>query len=240
MNHAGEIDPLARLVRPHVAIITTVEPVHLAFFPSVEAIADAKAEIFRGIEPGGAAVINRDNPHYARLRQHAHEAGVDRVVSFSEHAGADARLIACSLHPDCSTVRARILGVDLAYKIGAPGRHLVLNSLAVLAAVSLLRADLALAALGLTELKPASGRGARILRRENRDRGADRGGRPDQGRMAADGRDRRAHASSAAILPDRQRGPDQPAEQPHPHDAPSRPGVEPTGRTIPDAHLVLR
>src|SRR4249920_4169085 len=70
MNHAGEIAPLTRLVRPHVAIITTVEPVHLEFFPSVEAIADAKAEIFFGLEPGGAAVINRDNPHLARLQKH--------------------------------------------------------------------------------------------------------------------------------------------------------------------------
>ena len=68
MNHAGEIAPLTRLVRPHVAIITTVEPVHLEFFASVEAIADAKAEIFQGIEPGGAAVINRDNPQFARLQ----------------------------------------------------------------------------------------------------------------------------------------------------------------------------
>ena len=67
MNHAGEIEPLSRLVRPQVAIVTTVEPVHLEFFGSVEAIADAKAEIFLGLEPGGAAVINRDNPQFARL-----------------------------------------------------------------------------------------------------------------------------------------------------------------------------
>jgi UDP-N-acetylmuramoyl-tripeptide--D-alanyl-D-alanine ligase len=163
MSHAGEIEPLARLVRPQVAIITTVEPVHLAFFASVEAIADAKAEIFRALERGGAAVINRDNPHYSRLREQAKKAGVDRIVSFGEHARCDARLIACSLHPDCSTVRACILGVELAYKLGAPGRHLVLNSLAVLAAASLVGADLAPAALGLAELKPAAGRGARIL-----------------------------------------------------------------------------
>ena len=63
MNHAGEIEPLTRLVAPHVAIVTTVEPVHLEFFDSVEDIARAKAEIFEGLEPGGAAVINRDNPH---------------------------------------------------------------------------------------------------------------------------------------------------------------------------------
>jgi UDP-N-acetylmuramoyl-tripeptide--D-alanyl-D-alanine ligase len=163
MNHAGEIEPLAALVRPHVAIVTTVEPVHLEFFASLEAIADAKAEIFRSVGADGAAVINRDNAHYARLRKHAEKAGVGRIVSFGHHAKADARLLACSLHPDCSTVRARILGVDLAYKLGAPGRHIVLNSLAVLAAASLVGADLALAALGLAELKPAAGRGARIM-----------------------------------------------------------------------------
>ena len=67
MNHAGEITPLTKLLRPHVAVITTVEPVHLEFFGSVEAIADAKAEIFQGLEPGGAAVINRDNSQFERL-----------------------------------------------------------------------------------------------------------------------------------------------------------------------------
>src|SRR5258705_6103186 len=162
MNHAGEIEPLARLARPHVAIITTVEPVHLEFFPSVEAIADTKAEIFRGLEPGGAAVINRDNPHYERLAAAARDAGVERIVSFGEHAKADARLVKAALQPDCSTVQARILGADVAYKLGAPGKHVVLNSLAVLAAVSLVGADLALSALALAELAPPTGRGARV------------------------------------------------------------------------------
>ena len=162
MNHAGEIAGLTRLARPHVAIITTVEPVHLEFLGSVEVIADAKAEIFLGLEPTGAAVINRDNPQFARLRKHAQHAGVGRVVSFGEHARADARLIKSSLHPDCSTVQARILGADVTYKLGAPGRHVVHNSLAVLAAVALAGADLALAALALAQLRPATGRGARI------------------------------------------------------------------------------
>jgi UDP-N-acetylmuramoyl-tripeptide--D-alanyl-D-alanine ligase len=162
MNHAGEIEPLAKLVRPHVAIVTTVEPVHLEFFGSVAAIADAKAEIFTGLEPGGAAVINRDNPQFARLSRAAKNAGVARVVSFGEHAKSDARLIKYALHSDCSAVQARILGTDVTYKLGAPGRHFVLNSLAVLAAVALSGADLALAALALAEIRPASGRGARI------------------------------------------------------------------------------
>ena len=161
MNHAGEIEPLSRLVRPHIAIITTVEPVHLEFFGSLEAIADAKAEIFLGLEPGGAAVINRDNPQFARLQKRAKAAGVARTVSFGEHPRADARLIKSALHADCSTVQARILGSDVTYKLGTPGRHVVHNSLAVLAAVALAGADLALAALALAEMKPASGRGAR-------------------------------------------------------------------------------
>ena len=162
MNHAGEIDPLTRLVRPHVAIITTIEPVHLEYFPSIEAIADAKAEIFAGIEPGGAAVLNRDNPQYARLERAAKDAGVARVVSFGEHAKADARLMKFALQADSSTVQARILGSDVTYKIGAPGRHLVQNSLAVLAAAVLAGADLARAAIALAEFAPATGRGTRI------------------------------------------------------------------------------
>jgi UDP-N-acetylmuramoyl-tripeptide--D-alanyl-D-alanine ligase len=162
MNHAGEIAPLTRLVRPHVAIITTVEPVHLEFFPSVEAIADAKAEIFLGVEPGGAAVINRDNPLFRRLQRHAGKAGVGRIVAFGEHAKADARLLKYALQPDSSTVHARVLGADVTYKLGAPGRHVVFNSLAVLAAVVLAGGDLALAALALSKLEPASGRGTRV------------------------------------------------------------------------------
>jgi UDP-N-acetylmuramoyl-tripeptide--D-alanyl-D-alanine ligase len=162
MNHAGEITPLARMVRPHIGIVTAVEPVHLEFFASVAAIADAKAEIFLGIEPGGAAVINRDNPHYARLRRRARRAGVQNIVSFGEHARADARLLRCALQPECSAVEARILGVPVTYKIGAPGRHLVMNSLAVLAAASLCGADLARAALALAQQAPAAGRGTRV------------------------------------------------------------------------------
>src|SRR5262245_5008724 len=158
MNHAGEIEPLTRLVRPQVAIITTVEPVHLEFFGSLEAIADAKAEIFLGLERGGAAVINRDNPQFAQLERSAQNANVERIVSFGE----DARLMKCSLQSDTSTVQARIFGTDVTYKLGAPGRHLVLNSLAVLAAAALVGADLALAALALVDLQPASGRGARL------------------------------------------------------------------------------
>jgi UDP-N-acetylmuramoyl-tripeptide--D-alanyl-D-alanine ligase len=162
MNHAGEIEPLSLLARPHVAIITTIAPVHLEFFGSLAKIADAKAEIFLGLELDGAAVLNRDSSQFAHLKRRAKEAGVARIVSFGEHEKADARLIKSALHPDCSTVQAQILGTELTYKIGAPGRHLVHNSLAVLATAVLVGADLALAALALSEFKPAAGRGAPI------------------------------------------------------------------------------
>jgi len=162
MSHEGEIEPLSRLVRPHVAIITTIAPVHLEYLGTLTKIADAKAEIFFGVEPGGAAIVNRDIAQFAQLKRRAKEAGVSRVVSFGEHAEADARLIKCALHPRCSTVEAKILGTQFSYKIGAPGRHLVLNSLAVLAAAELVGADLALAALALADLSPVSGRGAPI------------------------------------------------------------------------------
>jgi UDP-N-acetylmuramoyl-tripeptide--D-alanyl-D-alanine ligase len=162
MNHAGEITPLTRLVRPHVAIVTAIAPVHLEFFGSLEKIADAKAEIFLGLEPGGAAVINRDSAQYARLAAAAKAAGVKHIISFGEHAKADARLLRVSLQAESSTVDAQILGQAVTYKLGAPGRHLVLNSLAVLAAAVLAGADLALAALALAQLKPAPGRGTRV------------------------------------------------------------------------------
>ena len=162
MNHAGEIEPLSRLARPHVAIITTVAPVHLEFFGTLAKIADAKAEIFLGLETGGAAVLNLDNSQVPHLKRRAKAARVARIVTFGEHDAADARLIKCALHPDCSTVQADILGTELTYKIGAPGRHLVDNSLAVLAATVLVGADLALSALALADFKPASGRGAAV------------------------------------------------------------------------------
>ena len=163
MNHAGEIEPLVKLVRPHIAVITTVEPVHLEFFSGIEAIADAKAEIFSGVEAGGAVVLNRDNSQFARLRQRAEQLGISRIVTFGADQACEARLIDLALHATCSAVHAKILGHDVTYKLGVPGRHMVMNSLAVLAASALAGADLARAALSLSQLEPAAGRGVRRL-----------------------------------------------------------------------------
>src|ERR1700731_126464 len=161
MNHAGEIRPLVAMVRPQIAIVTTVEPVHLEFFAGIEAIADAKAEIFEGVEPGGAVVLNRDNSQFARLQRRAKKLGISRIVSFGADSKSDARLLDVSLHAACSAVHASILGHDVTYKLGMPGRHMAMNSLPVLAAASLAGADLALAALSLSQIGPAAGRGAR-------------------------------------------------------------------------------
>ena len=161
MNHAGEIEPLVRMVRPQVAVITTVEPVHLEFFAGIEAIADAKAEIFAGVEPCGAVVLNRDNSQFARLQRRAKKLGICRIVSFGADKKSDARLLDVSLHSACSAVHANILGHDVTYKLGMPGRHMAMNSLAVLAVASLAGADLALAALSLSQIEPAAGRGGR-------------------------------------------------------------------------------
>ena len=136
------------MVRPHVAVITTVEPVHLEFFAGIEAIADAKAEIFEGLEPDGAVVLNRDNSQFARLQRRAKKLGISRIVSFGAHKKSDARLIDVSLHAACSAVHANILRHDVTYKLGMPGRHMAMNSLSVLAAASLAGADLALAGSG--------------------------------------------------------------------------------------------
>ena len=163
MNHSGEITPLVKMVRPHAAIITTIEPVHLEFFAGIEAIADAKAEIFSGVEPGGAVVLNRDNSQFARLEAQAKKAGISRIVSFGADEKSDARLLDVSLHAVCSAVHANILGHDITYKIGMPGRHMAMNSLAVLAGATLLGADLARAALSLSQLEAPAGRGVRLV-----------------------------------------------------------------------------
>ncbi|TMJ54642.1 MAG: UDP-N-acetylmuramoylalanyl-D-glutamyl-2, 6-diaminopimelate--D-alanyl-D-alanine ligase, partial [Alphaproteobacteria bacterium] len=136
MNHPGEIGVLTRVVRPHVAVITTVEPAHLGFFPSLEAVADAKAEIFLGLEPGGIAVLNRDNRHFDRLSAAAMRAGAAEIIGFGTYREATVRLVDCVLGPRSSTIEAALPGAVLRFALPLPGRHWAMNSLAVLAAVA--------------------------------------------------------------------------------------------------------
>ena len=161
MNHPGEIRPLVAQVRPHIALVTNVEAVHLAYFQSVDAIADAKAEIFSGVLPGGTAVLGRDGAYFDRLCAHALDDGIEQIHSFGQHADSLTRLTRDVLHPTCSCVTALVAGTELAYKIGAPGRHWVTNSLAVLATVQALDGDLAIAGLALADVQAPPGRGQR-------------------------------------------------------------------------------
>src|SRR3954454_10270136 len=161
MNHAGEIGPLSRQVQPDVAIITTIEAVHLEYFGSIEAIADAKAEIFEGMSPNGTVVLNRDNPHFARLVAAARTRGLSRILSFGTAEDASARLTDCSTHATCSAVGAVIKDKPLQYSVSLPGRHHVMNSLGVLLIVRALGGDIVTAAQALATVKPIKGRGVR-------------------------------------------------------------------------------
>ena len=159
MNHAGEITPLTAMVRPHIAIITAIAESHLGHFNSLEEIAQAKAEIFSGIEPPGAALINRDSSFYGRLRTMARAAGVRDIFGFGRHATADVRLIRATLEESASIVTAGVFGEEVGYSLGAPGEHIVMNSLAVLGAAKLAGADITRAAGALAGLSPPKGRG---------------------------------------------------------------------------------
>jgi len=162
MNHAGEIRALVRQVRPHVALITTIAPAHLEYFRNVEAIADAKAEIFEGVEPGGAAILPADNPQCERLKARAHEAGLERIFTFGTAAGADGRLISAERHGEGQKIVAEIGGKRMIFTVGAAGSHIAMNAIAALLAARELLADVNGAAAALADFAPLKGRGARF------------------------------------------------------------------------------
>ena len=144
------------MVRPHVALVTTIAPVHIEHLGSIEAIADAKAEIFSGLEPGGVAVLNRDAPQFERLAAAA-RARAARVATFGADAACDARLLELSAVDGGSRVRARVFGRELDFVLGAPGRHMAENALGVLLACEALGADVAGAAAALAGFAPQQG-----------------------------------------------------------------------------------
>lgn len=161
MNHAGELSALTRLVRPHIAIVTTVAAVHIEFFDSVAGIAKAKAEIFEGLEPGGTAILPYDNPHYSILHKKAEDCA-DNIITFGASPEADCHVIDQLPAMEGGTlVTAMIQGQLIVYRIAQPGEHWVMNSLAVLAAVNAAGGDLAVAGLALAEMDGLAGRGAR-------------------------------------------------------------------------------
>jgi UDP-N-acetylmuramoyl-tripeptide--D-alanyl-D-alanine ligase len=164
MNHAGEIEPLTKLARPDVAVVTAIEPVHTEHFASLDAVAEAKAEIFAGLAPGeGTAVINGDTPYFDLLSRRAQERGVKRIMSFGAKDGVWARLVSATPGEDGRgiDVTALLGGQPVSLRLSVPGRHWAMNALAALTAVSAMGGDIGRAALALSHLEASSGRGRR-------------------------------------------------------------------------------
>jgi UDP-N-acetylmuramoyl-tripeptide--D-alanyl-D-alanine ligase len=161
MNHAGELSALTRLVRPNVALVTTVALVHGAFFADESAIADAKGEIFRGLEPGGIAVIPYDSQHRDRLIAAA-MAYAGEIVTFGRDPRADVHAREGLAGPRGTFVQAKLRSCELSFTVGPPGEHWITNALAVLAVVEAAGGDLASAGLALADMVGLPGRGRRI------------------------------------------------------------------------------
>jgi UDP-N-acetylmuramoyl-tripeptide--D-alanyl-D-alanine ligase len=159
MNHAGEIAPLARLARPHVAVITAVEKAHIGFLGSLDAIADEKAAILQGLQPKGVAVLPADTPLLSRLRDAAGDA---RIVTFGMATHADVRLLDLSMDAEGSDVTAEFAGEPLRFRLPAPGQHMAINALAAIAAAMMLaEARPEPIVRALEDFAPVAGRGAR-------------------------------------------------------------------------------
>ena len=159
MNHPGEIAPLARLARPHVAVITSIEKAHIGFLGSIEAIADEKAAICQGLQPDGVAVLPADTPLLPRLRA---AAGAARIVTFGAAPTADVRLVALTADADGSDVVADVADERIAFRLNAPGRHMAMNALAALAVARHLTGSSGnRIAQALQSFAPIVGRGAR-------------------------------------------------------------------------------
>jgi UDP-N-acetylmuramoyl-tripeptide--D-alanyl-D-alanine ligase len=160
MNHFGELRNLVSFVRPHVALVTTIAPAHLEFFGNCESIADAKSEIFEGLEPGGAALVPADSAYADRLTARAKQAKVARIVSFGEKG--EAKLISFTADGNGMRVKADILGTAVDAYVGAPGAHIAQNVVGALAAIALLDGDVLNAAAALKNFTALKGRGARF------------------------------------------------------------------------------
>ena len=160
MNHPGEIRRLSHMIKPQIAIITTVEEAHTEFFNSVEEIARAKAEIFEGMNERDVVILNRDNAHFPLLERIAREHSL-KVCSFGQSEDATCRLLSWESAGHQSHVVAEIVGKQFSYTLPLPGQHWVMNSLAVLGAAYLAGADMEQAISSLATIQAPSGRGGR-------------------------------------------------------------------------------
>lgn len=161
MNHPGEIRPLVKLVRPHVAIVTLIAPAHLGYFRDLDEIAAAKAEIFEGVVPDGTAILNADDPQCGPLATMARAAGVTAIKTFGANPQADFRLVDFTPGEEGARLKARIDGTDIDIDLASSGRHIAENLLAVLGAATLAGADLGATAAALSSWRAGKGRGER-------------------------------------------------------------------------------
>lgn len=161
-NKPGEISPLSHMLRPHVALVTTVEPMHMVHMETVEAVAHEKASLFFGVEAGGRAVLNRDNPHFELLEQQARQKGLE-VLSFGTYPEAFARLLVSRLDERGLQVEARIDGQPFNFHIPVFQAHWAMNALGVLAAVWALGANVEQAAQDFNSFVLPEGRGVQRI-----------------------------------------------------------------------------
>jgi UDP-N-acetylmuramoyl-tripeptide--D-alanyl-D-alanine ligase len=159
MNHPGEIAPLARLARPHVALITAIERSHIGLMGSIEAIAAEKATIFLGLEPKGIAVLPADSPFLNALESFVPVTA--RNFGFGAGKAEQARLLDALSSAEGCDVTGEIDGAKIRFHLAAPGRHMAMNAIAALAACASLQLDIEKAAAALAGFAPFAGRGAR-------------------------------------------------------------------------------
>ncbi|HAJ90047.1 MAG TPA: UDP-N-acetylmuramoylalanyl-D-glutamyl-2, 6-diaminopimelate--D-alanyl-D-alanine ligase, partial [Rhodospirillaceae bacterium] len=164
MNHANEIAPLSAMVKPHIAIITTIAPVHTEHFPDgLDGIAKAKAEIFSGMDKNGIAILNRDNPQFDMIAAEAKRQGIGKIFTFGTSDQADARLIDCLIASNGTQIKANILGEDFTFSMKDAGPHNAMNVMSVLLTVKLMGGDMSKAIAALRDIEPPAGRGKREL-----------------------------------------------------------------------------
>jgi UDP-N-acetylmuramoyl-tripeptide--D-alanyl-D-alanine ligase len=161
MNHPGEISPLARLARPHVAIVTNVERTHIGLMGSLEAIAAEKADIFRGLVENGTAILPRDSAFLSQLAATVPRGATK--ITFGANPLAEALLIEAENTAEGCDVLGRIAGALVRLHLAAPGVHMAMNAMAALAACHALGLDLETAAAALDGFAPLNGRGARRI-----------------------------------------------------------------------------
>lgn len=159
MNHTGEISNLTKLIRPHISIITTVEAVHLEFFDSVKAIADAKSEIFEATDKDGYAILNIDNPYFMRIKNNAAKHGIKNVYTFGANEKANFKLVDYKDDGEGMVISAECFGKKMNYKMKVKGKHIAMNSLGVIAVASAAGVNIEEAAKSLAKFDVAKGRG---------------------------------------------------------------------------------